>query len=153
VEHCKRLSVGNGQKAVVSQIVESLIPLHGLLDTLNRCCLPRCRPISHGDIEPPLLAQQGLETGELVRSENYQEICSSPYHQVGIQALTSHLESGIFRLEQASFTDLSAVETWLRPDILQTNGGIDAPYSEVWRRWGTRAVVTENIACATTTDR
>jgi len=69
-EHCKRLSVGNGQNAVVSQIVEFLIPLHGLFDTLNSCCLSRCRPISHSDIEPPLLAQQGLEVGKLVRSEN-----------------------------------------------------------------------------------
>jgi len=63
-------SVGNGQKAVVSQIVEFLIPLHGLFDTLNSCRPPRCRPISHSDIELPFLAQQGLEAGKLVRSEN-----------------------------------------------------------------------------------
>jgi len=70
VEHCRGFQFENGVKEVVSQRVEFLIPLHGLFDTLNSCCPPRCRPISHSDIESPVLAQQGLETGKLVRSEN-----------------------------------------------------------------------------------
>jgi len=66
-----RGSVGKwGQKAVASQSVKFLVPLHSLFHTTNSCCLPYCRPISHSNIEQPLLAKQGLETRKFVCSEN-----------------------------------------------------------------------------------
>ena len=71
MEHCKRLSVArSGREAVVSQGVELLVPLHGLFDAAHSCCFPPRRPISHSNIEPSLLAKQGLETRKSVRPKN-----------------------------------------------------------------------------------
>ena len=80
-----------------SQRAEFLIPFHSLFHTTDGGGILRCRSIGQSNTELPLLAKLGFETRKLAGSQNLQEIYVSLHHQVGIQALASHLDSGMLR--------------------------------------------------------
>ena len=83
VENCKRLSCKTGQRTTVfSQDAEFLIPFHSLFHTTDSGGILRCCSIGHSNIEFPLLAERGLETWKLARSQNLQEIYLSFHHRV-----------------------------------------------------------------------
>jgi hypothetical protein len=90
--------------------IDVLVPFHALSYAPHRSCLPCSSPVCQRSIKLFFLPKEGLNTGEVVRSENWQgeEIKYLSAH--GDKIHTSNLERERARL---GFADLIAADVTL----------------------------------------